>query len=68
MTSAKIKVAGMHCPSCEILIQDVLSDVGVSAKADYSKDELTVDFNEKKIDIKKIKKLIETEAGYKVIG
>jgi len=61
-----LKVAGMHCSSCEALIKDVLGDAGVSAKADYKKGEVIVDFDEKKIKLSRIKELIESEAGYKI--
>jgi copper chaperone CopZ len=68
MAKTIIKVAGMHCPSCEMLIADVLGDESVKAKADYKKGEVAVDFDEKKITPDKIKKLIEKDAGYKVVG
>lgn len=70
MANVKIKVAGMHCPSCERLIEDVLGDEqGVrSSKAYYKTGEVTVDFDEKKINITKLKQLIEKDTGYKVIG
>lgn len=70
MAKMTLKVEGMHCPSCEALIQDVLSDdSGVkSSKADYKKGEVVVEFDEKKTDLGKIKNAIEKEAGHKVNG
>jgi len=61
-----LKVAGMHCPSCAMLIEDVLSDEGVTSKANFKTGEVIVDFDEKKIKLSRIKELIESEAGYKI--
>ena len=63
----KIKVKGMHCSSCEFLIKDSLNDLGVKAKADYKKNEVIVEFDAKKVDLKSIYKAIE-ENGYKVVA
>jgi copper chaperone CopZ len=68
MTKAVFRVSGMHCPSCEMLAADVLSDEGVKAKADFKTGEIAVEFDDKKITLEKIKKLIESETSYKVIG
>jgi len=61
----KIKVSGMHCSSCEFLIKDSLSDIGVKAKADFKKGEVIVEFDPKKAKIEKIYEAIE-ENGYTV--
>ena len=63
----KIKVKGMHCKSCEFLVRDSLSDLGVKSKADHAKGEVIIEFDSKKIGLKNIYKAIE-ENGYKVIG
>lgn len=70
MAKIALKVGGMHCPSCEALIQDILGeDSGIKrSKADYKKGEVEVEFDEKKTSLGKIKDAIETEAGYKVNG
>ena len=61
------KTSGMHCKSCSMLISDSVSDVkGVkSVKADFSKNEVEVDFSPPASE-SEIKKAIEKE-GYKVL-
>mgnify|MGYP001612959483 FL=1 len=67
MTKITLKVTGMHCKSCEMLIADALEEAGVSsAKVDSKTGTAVIEFDEKKIKIEKIKKVIEAE-GYKVI-
>ena len=61
----KIKVNGMHCVSCELLIKDSLNDIGVKSEANHKKGEVLVSFDPKKVSIEKIYKSIE-ETGYKV--
>ncbi|MBS3119047.1 heavy-metal-associated domain-containing protein [Candidatus Woesearchaeota archaeon] len=66
MKTITFKVTGMHCKSCEMLITDALEEAGVSsAKVDSKIGMAVIEFDEKKIKIEKIKKVIETE-GYKV--
>ncbi len=62
---AKLKVMGMHCKSCETLIQDVLWDANVKANANHKTGEVNVEYDESKISMDKIKSLID-ELGYKV--
>ena len=50
----KLKVGGMHCKSCETLIQDVLSDVNVKANADHKTGEVKVEYDESKISVEKV--------------
>ncbi len=64
----KIKVSGMHCKSCEMLIADALSEIkGVSnARADSKKGEVTLDVNNPAaldLAVKAIKK-----EGYTVVN
>jgi len=61
-----IKVSGMHCSSCEMLIKDVLEEADGVKKADASEKagSVTVEFDEKKISEDAIKKLIR-DSGYK---
>jgi sulfite exporter TauE/SafE/copper chaperone CopZ len=61
----KIKVKGMHCTSCEKIIQGRLADMeGISScKADYAKQEVSVNYDENKVSENKIKSAIEKE-GY----
>ncbi len=49
-----------------MLISDALMEVGVtSAKMDHKTGKAVIEFDEKKLSLEKIKKVIETE-GYKV--
>ncbi len=61
------KVKGMHCNSCSQLIEDKLKykeGIG-SVSASYTKEEVEVDFNPKKISEKEIKEIIK-KLGYEV--
>ena len=59
MINKKYKVKGMHCNSCEFLIKDVLEEIGVKAKADHNKGEVTLKFDENKVNIYKIKEVLK---------
>ena len=61
----KLNVKGMHCKSCEVLLKDTLSDIGVDAEADHKTGIIKINFDEKKVNLDKIKKII-AECGYKV--
>lgn len=67
MTKVKIKTKGMHCASCEMLIQDALGELDGVARAEASHESgiVNVEFDESKIDVGKIKTVIGNE-GYKV--
>lgn len=66
MKTIELKIGGMHCPSCEMLISDVLTDLGIENSAFDSKNGTgTITFDETKITLEEIKKAIESE-GYKV--
>jgi copper chaperone CopZ len=67
MKNITFNVKGMHCASCGMLITDSLEETGAvkSVKADHISGKVTVEFDEKKIDDKKIKSLISKE-GFKV--
>jgi len=61
-----LKIKGMHCNSCEVLIKEVLTEKGVTkSDVDSKKGTVTLEFDEKKINLTKIKKIIEAE-GYQV--
>jgi copper chaperone CopZ len=63
-----IKVEGMHCKSCEMLLSDVLSEIkGIRVvKADAKKGTITVAAADQDA-IEEAKKAIAKE-GYKVLG
>ena len=60
-----LKVKGMHCKSCKMLIEDALDDLGVKSNVDNEKGTATIDFDENKITAEEIKKVIVKE-GYQV--
>lgn len=68
MTKTKINVSGMHCKSCEMLIDDALTELdGVnSVKSSHEEGTVSVDFDDKKINLTKIKSVIKDE-GYELI-
>ncbi|MEM4397138.1 MAG: heavy-metal-associated domain-containing protein [Candidatus Woesearchaeota archaeon] len=59
-----LKINGMHCKSCVSLIKMALEEKGVKANVAIGKAD--VDYDDKKISIDEIKKIIENE-GYKVV-
>ncbi len=63
-----IKVGGMHCKSCGMLLADVAGEVkGVkSASADFRKGEVIVEV-EDEAALAQVRAAIEKE-GYKVLG
>lgn len=66
MKKTTIEIKGMHCKSCEMLIEEALSGLGVAkCTVDSSEGVAVLEFDEKKVDLAKIKKAIEAE-GYKV--
>ena len=65
MRKVTLKVKGMHCKSCSILIEDVLEDLGVKSKVDSDKGIAAVEFDENKVSEDKIKAAIKKE-GYEV--
>ncbi|MBS3128106.1 heavy-metal-associated domain-containing protein [Candidatus Woesearchaeota archaeon] len=64
---AQLKIQGMHCKSCEALIQDALSELPgfITAKISAAKGEAVIEFDEKQTSLDTIKKIIQKE-GYKV--
>jgi copper chaperone len=66
MKELHLKVEGMHCKSCEILITEELQDAGAKeVKVSASKGTVSATIDEKKLSEAKVKQLIEKE-GYKV--
>lgn len=65
MVKKKLKIEGMHCSSCALLIDMDLEDLeGVkSAETSYAKSETKVEYDEGKVDLRKILHIIK-EAGY----
>lgn len=67
MMKKNIKIKGMHCSSCAMLIEDGLSEIAgvVEVKVSYEKGCADVSFDEKKTSTEDIKKAIKKE-GYSV--
>lgn len=65
MITKTLKLKGMHCISCSMLIEGELEDMGVQAKAHYAKQIVEVKFDEKKVTEEMIIQAIE-KLGYQV--
>jgi copper chaperone CopZ len=66
MAGLKLKVTGMHCNSCVMLIQDILEENGAKdIKADFKKGTVELKYDETKLNEIKIKQLIKSQ-GYGV--
>ena len=59
----KLKIKGMHCQSCQMLIEDALDDIGVKSKVNLKNNSITIENTD--VPLEKITKVIESE-GYKV--
>ncbi len=68
MKTAKLKIQGMHCASCPIMIDGTLEDSldgVISAHTHYARQVCVVDYDEEEIDIEDIMSAIE-DIGYTV--
>jgi len=66
MAEIKLKITGMHCKSCSMLISDALEDLGVKkSKIDADSGKAMIEFDENKVTAEKIKQAIKEE-GYKI--
>lgn len=63
------KISGMHCASCATIIDLDLEDLkGIeSAKTNYAKSELSVEYDEKLVSEKEIVESIK-KSGYSVVN
>ena len=61
----QLSIKGMHCKSCEILIQESLEELGVKAKADHKKGLVNIEFDESKTTKEQIIQAIAKE-GYTI--
>ncbi len=68
MTKLVLKVKGMHCASCSVLIDKLVGrEVGVvSVKTNYGAEKTAIEFDETKISLEKIDKLVN-KLGYDII-
>lgn len=60
-----LKIKGMHCPSCEMLIADELEESNVKSKVNHKTGTAEIEFDESNISLEKIKQIIKKE-GYQV--
>ena len=68
MTKLVLKVKGMHCASCSILIDKLLSkqEGVISVKTNYSASKTALEFDESKITLEEIDAFVN-KLGYDVI-
>ncbi len=61
-----LKIKGMHCPSCEILLKEAIEEAGTKVvSANHTKGEIVVDLK-KDVEMTAVKKAIEIE-GYTMV-
>ena len=65
IVKTKLNITGMHCSSCAMNIDFELEDLAgvISAKTSYAKQKTEIEFDEERINLQKIKGLIEKK-GY----
>ena len=68
MTKLVLKVKGMHCASCSILIDKLVGKQPgiVSVQTNYGAERTALEFDEKVISLEKIDELVHT-LGYDII-
>ncbi len=60
-----LKIKGMHCASCEILLTEAIEEAGTKViSADHKKGEMVVDMKDEK-EMEKVKQAVKKE-GYEV--
>lgn len=66
MTEIILKINGMNCTACAMNIDGALEDAGVQeARTNFAKQETKLKFDESKINLGEIKRIIKAE-GYEV--
>ncbi|GAB6992351.1 copper ion binding protein [Paenibacillus pini] len=65
MKNEVLNVKGMSCGHCVNSIEGALKEIGAKGKVDLNSETVTVEFDENKLSIDKIKDAIE-EQGYEV--
>lgn len=63
----QLNIQGMHCGGCESIIEEALVDIDgvINVKVDYASTQCSINFDEQKLSLKEIHKLIE-DKGYHV--
>lgn len=69
MTKEIYPIMGMHCASCKMLIEKIVSKVeGVKkVNINYASEKMRVEFDETKTDLAEIKKAVESAGSYQLI-
>jgi len=66
MKKLHLKVEGMHCKSCEIVIKEALEEAGgVDVQVSEKKGTVSLGIDEKRLSESKVKEIIEKE-GYSI--
>jgi len=67
MTLTEIKIKGMHCNSCVILIEAALKEMDAisNVQISYQNGNALIEYDEDKIDVNEIEKTIRNE-GFEV--
>lgn len=67
MEIVKLKVKGMHCKACEMLIKEILEDEGIKViNVSSDKGSLEFESKDKLLELKNISKLL-AENNYSII-
>ena len=67
MKEINLRIKGMHCKSCEMLIKEELNELGVNeCNIDYKTGKAIITFEESKLSSDSIKSAIKKQ-GYEVI-
>ena len=63
----KLNVEGMSCGHCVKSVEGALNGIGASGKVDLADKSVTVEFDDTKLTLEKIKEAIEDQ-GYDVVA
>ncbi len=65
MKSVTLTVTGMSCDHCKNAVEGALEEAGVSGKVDLTQKTVQVDYDETKVELGLVKKVI-ADQGYEV--
>lgn len=65
MTKKLYKVKGMHCTSCPLVIESDLEDAGITAKCNYARATLEVEYDDEKTTAETVVKTVQA-SGYTI--
>ncbi len=66
MIKKTLKLNGLHCSSCAMLIEGELEDIGVQAACSWAKQVVHVEYEEGSLEDRDIKDAV-VRAGYSVV-